>query len=66
MVINPGEQTFLTMEFMMHGEMGGKHLFRVHLLTNDPVQSDKTLSVLSNWVPDARRGVPTYSHLVNR
>ena len=50
MVINPGEQTVLTMEFMMHGEMGGKHVFKVHAPTNDPTQSDKTFTVLSNWV----------------
>lgn len=50
MVINPGEQTFVTMEFMMHGEMGGKHVFKVHAPNNDPTQSDKSFTVLSNWV----------------
>jgi hypothetical protein len=30
--------------------MGGLHDFRVHLLTNDPSNPDKTLQVLSNWV----------------
>lgn len=35
----------------MHGEMGGPHDFRVHLPTNDPVQPERTLQVLSNWVP---------------
>jgi len=30
---------------------GGKHHFSVHLPTNDPKQADKTLTVLSNWVP---------------
>ncbi len=50
MVLNPGQTTTLSMQFMMHGDMGGKHNFRVHLLTNDPKQSDKTLTVLSNWV----------------
>lgn len=39
------------MEFMMHGEMGGRHDFRVHLLTNDPARPDATLRVVSNWVP---------------
>ena len=51
MVLNPGETTTLAMEFMMHGEMGGLHDFRVHLLTNDPTGADKTLAVISNWVP---------------
>jgi len=50
MVINPGEQTYLTMEFNMHGDMGGKHVFKVHAPTNDTNQSNKTLTVLSNWV----------------
>ena len=36
---------------MMHGNMGGFHDFRLHLLTNDPSQPDKILTVLSNWVP---------------
>lgn len=51
MVLQPGERTTLSMAFMMHGDMGGLHDFRVHLLTNDPAQSDRTLQVLSNWVP---------------
>ena len=49
MVLNPGQKTTLSMQFMMHGDMGGKHDFRVHLLTNDPQQAEKTLQVLSNW-----------------
>jgi hypothetical protein len=51
MVLKPGEHTTLSMQFMMHGGMGGRHNFRVHLPTNDPAQADQTLSVLSNWVP---------------
>jgi hypothetical protein len=39
------------MEFMMHGDMGGLHNFRVHVPNNDPTQSARTLTVLSNWVP---------------
>lgn len=39
------------MRFMMHGDMGGPHDFRVHLPTNDPTEPDFTLTVLSNWVP---------------
>jgi len=44
------EKTALSMSFMMHGDMGGKHNFRVHVPTNDPSQPDKTMKVLSNWV----------------
>jgi hypothetical protein len=51
MVLQPGESTSLAMQFNMHGDMGGMHDFRVHLLTNDPEKSDHSLTVLSNWVP---------------
>jgi len=51
MVVQPGQSTTLYMSFMMHGDMGGAHDFRVHLPTNDPAQPDRTLTVLSNWVP---------------
>jgi hypothetical protein len=51
MVLNPGETTTVSMSFMMHGDMGGMHDFRVHLPTNDPAQPDRTLTVLSNWLP---------------
>jgi hypothetical protein len=50
MVLQPGQSTQLSMQFMMHGDMGGMHNFRVHLPTNDPQQPDRTLTVLSNWV----------------
>jgi hypothetical protein len=50
MVLNPGERTRVSMSFMMHGDMGGKHDFRVHLKTNDPANSDRELVVVSNWV----------------
>jgi len=51
MVLQPGDSTTVSMEFMMHGDMGGKHDFRVHLVTDDPAQADRTVEVLSNWVP---------------
>jgi hypothetical protein len=35
----------------MHAGMDGQHEFRVHLRTNDPVEPDKQLTILSNWVP---------------
>ncbi len=34
----------------MHAGMEGFHDFRVHLITNDPAEPEKTLVVLSNWV----------------
>jgi hypothetical protein len=51
MVLKSGESTTLSMQFMMHGDMGGAHDFRVHLPNNDPKQGNMTLVVLSNWVP---------------
>jgi hypothetical protein len=51
MTLQAGETTTLTTQFMMHGEMGGKHDFRVHLPNNDPNQKDLSLTILSNWVP---------------
>jgi hypothetical protein len=37
------------MEFMMHQGMEGKHDFRVVVKTNDPLEPQKELRVLSNW-----------------
>jgi len=51
MVLKPGETTTISMQFMMHGDMGGPHNFRLHLPTNDPLTSDQSAIVLSNWVP---------------
>jgi hypothetical protein len=51
MVLNPGESTRLSMDFMMHGDMGGLHDFRVHVTSNDPQAPEQVLTVLSNWVP---------------
>jgi hypothetical protein len=50
MVLQPGESTTVAMRFMMHGDMGGMHDFRLHLQSNDPAQPDRSLTVLSNWV----------------
>ena len=52
MVLKPGESTTIQSSvFMMHAGMEGRHNFAVHLVTNDPAQPDKVVSVLSNWVP---------------
>jgi hypothetical protein len=49
--LQPGQTTELALEFMMHEGMGGPHLFRVHVKTNDPDRPDRSLDVRSNWVP---------------
>jgi len=50
MTLKPGESTSLSMQFMMHGDMGGKHDFRIDLQSDDPVNKVVTLDVISNWV----------------
>ena len=51
MALKPGESTTVVMQFTMHEGMDGKHDFRLHLLSNDPQNQDRTVSVLSNWIP---------------
>ena len=51
MVLNPGESTTVGVAFMMHAGMDGVHDLRVRLLTNDPTQPDREITILSNWVP---------------
>lgn len=52
MVLKPGESTVIQSGvFMMHEGMDGPHDFAVHLKTNDPVNPDVVVHVLSNWVP---------------
>jgi hypothetical protein len=48
--LNPGEEATVSTRFMMHGSMGGKHDFLTHVLTDDPVEPDKQVHILSNWV----------------
>lgn len=51
MALQPGESTTVSMQFTMHEGMDGPHDFRLHLPSNDPQQMDRTVAVLSNWVP---------------
>lgn len=50
MTLDPGNTTTVSVEFSMHGDMGGPHDFRLHLPTNDPVQPDVVVTILSDWV----------------
>ncbi len=36
---------------MMHGEMGGKHLFEIDVQTNDKDRPIEKLQIASNWIP---------------
>lgn len=56
MVLEPGQQTTLSLRFVMHGNMAGPHDFRVHLPINDARWEGRTLRVLSDWVPPAQMG----------
>jgi hypothetical protein len=47
--LKPGESTTLSMEFTMGEGMGGPHLFRVDVRTNDPAASELALFVRSSW-----------------
>jgi hypothetical protein len=49
-IIRPGEEATVTIQFMMHEGMGGYHNFLAHVLTDDPVEPDKQVRILSNWV----------------
>jgi hypothetical protein len=49
--IRPGEETTIGMTFSMHEGMDGFHQFDVYVLTNDPVEPEKVLTVYSNWIP---------------
>lgn len=50
LTLKPGESTFVKVSVYMHGEMGGRHEFIMHLVTNDPLEPDKTVTLISNWV----------------
>ncbi len=50
--LQPGQQTLVYMDFMMHEGMGGKHLFEVDVKSNDPTHSITKLSVASDWQPN--------------
>jgi hypothetical protein len=49
-VIQPGGEATLSVQFTMHPGMDGPHDFRVYLRTNDPLEPEKELQILSNWV----------------
>ncbi len=50
MTIPPGQSATLSVPFMMHGAMGGKHTFRLMIKSNDPAQSALPLYIYSNWI----------------
>jgi hypothetical protein len=48
--LNPGDEATVSMSFMMDGDMVGQHEFLAHIMTDDPVQPDKQVRILSNWL----------------
>jgi hypothetical protein len=49
--LQPGQESLLTMDYMMHEGMAGPHEFHVYVQTNDPVEPEKILVVKSDWGP---------------
>jgi hypothetical protein len=47
----PGQEATISMSYTMHAGMDGPHEFSVHVRTNDPVNDDQIVTVLSNWIP---------------
>jgi hypothetical protein len=50
-VLEPGESAEVALAFSMHAGMDGPHDFRVKVRTNDSVEPEQEVVVLSNWVP---------------
>ena len=46
----PGEEATVSMSFMMDNGMVGQHEYLAHIMTDDPVQPDKQVRILSNWL----------------
>lgn len=49
--LDPGETATVSLSFSMHDGMDGPHDFRVKVLTNDALEPEQEVAVLSNWVP---------------
>jgi hypothetical protein len=49
--LDPGETANVSLSFSMHEGMDGPHDFRVKVRTNDVVEPEQEVVVLSNWVP---------------
>lgn len=49
--LDPGESAKVSLSFSMHEGMDGPHDFRVKVRTNDAVEPEQEVVVLSNWVP---------------
>ncbi len=50
--IYPGDEATVSMSFMMDGDMVGQHEFLAHIMTDDPVEPDKQVRILSNWLSE--------------
>jgi hypothetical protein len=49
--LDPGETATVSLSFSMHEGMDGPHDFRVKVITNDALEPEQEVAVLSNWVP---------------
>ena len=50
-VLEPGESAEVRLSFSMHEGMDGPHDFRVKVFSNDAVEPEQEVRVLSNWIP---------------
>lgn len=48
--LRPGEIATVSMRYTMHPGMDGPHDLRIHLRSNDPINTEIELTALSNWV----------------
>ncbi len=48
--LDPGETAQVSLSFSMHEGMDGPHDFRVKIRSNDPVEPEQEVVILSNWV----------------
>ncbi len=51
MVVDAGQTADVGFSTRMHEGMDGPHDFRVKVLTNDALEPEQEVVVLSNWVP---------------
>jgi hypothetical protein len=46
----PGQEATVSMSFMMDSGMIGPHEYLAHIMTDDPVEPDKQVAIVSNWL----------------
>jgi len=47
--LKPGKESYIKVAFTMHEGMGGMHLFRVRVRSNDPTAPEKSILVRADY-----------------